>query len=266
MCAPGAMPRKPPGTAAVSGHDAGDVGAVAVEVAARPAGAVDEVHVHRDAAAQRARFGEPRIDHRDADAPPGVAPDLFEAGPHLLRAGGFRRHGHRGIDRPIGGQSANRRIGRERRHRGLVHADDGPRSQPALDLEPVPLNQRLHRIRRAGQDQLGALPARHPVGDIGGDARAEPARAVRDGHAHHRPQQPHGHHQRDAGGGAAFLPRKGEASKSVQGECDAHHSKPSQSFGAKSAEEHSAYGRASEQDLCQIAEIATWHWVWVRRR
>ena len=181
---------------------------MAVEVAAGPAGAVDEVHVHRDAAAQGARFGEPRIDHRDADAPPGVAPDLFEAGPHLLRACGFRRHGHRGIDRPIGGQSADRRIGRERRHRGLVHADDGPQSQPALDLEPVPLNQRLHRVGRARQNQPAPLPPRYPFGDIGGDARAEPARASAIATPTIAHSSPHGHHQRDARGGASFLPRK----------------------------------------------------------
>ena len=217
MCAPGAMPAEAVGRAAVAGDDARDVRAVTIEIAARPAWTVDEVHVHRDAAAQRAGFGQPGIDDRDADAAAGVAPDLLEAGPHLLGPGGFRRHGHRGKDRPIGGQRANRRIGRERRHRGLVHADDGPRSQPALDVQPVPLNQRLHRIRRAGQDQLRALTARHLLDDVGGDARARPVRAVGDRRAHHRPQQPHGHHQRDARGGAAFLPRKGQASKSVQG-------------------------------------------------
>ena len=55
MCAPGATPRKRPGRRA-PGHDAGDVRAVAVEVTAGPADAIDEVHVYRDAASAAGPF------------------------------------------------------------------------------------------------------------------------------------------------------------------------------------------------------------------
>ena len=163
-----------------------------------------------------------------------------------------------GIDRPIGGQRADRRIGRERRHRGLVHADDGPRTQPALDLQPVPLNQRLHRVRRAGQDQAAALAARH----LARRRRARPrARKPRGLSAMATPTIAHSTHTATINATHAevrpsFHARGRPASLFKGEEARTIRNRPSLSE-LKSAEEHSAYGRATEQDLCQIAETAT---------
>ena len=170
MCAPG----RDAGVlrVVVAGDDAGDVRAVAVVVVAACLPPVKS----NDATTrslQRLVVGDPRVDHRDADAAAGVAGQPADAAPHLVGAGRLRRDRHHPVHRarrPRGAATAGSAASAA--SCSAVTSRTAPCCSCFLTLRAVARRDRVARRRPCREDHLDGSRARRSRGDLPGRARA----------------------------------------------------------------------------------------------